>query len=239
MVAAGPAGGSPVTPPKGTPAAADDPGGLTALLADTAPPGTAPETDGRRMRRALNREAVVDALLDLYSEGNLRPGTDEIAERAGLSPRSLFRYFEDTDDLTNEAVARQQARALPLVPIDAGRDAPFEVRVRAVVDQRFRLFEAVGQAALVSRLRAPFQARLAHNLRRNREFLRGQLRSLFAPELAAMPEERAAAALAGADVLAGFESYRLLTDDQGYPADRAKEVLAEALRALLTPDGAR
>ena len=53
------------------------------------------ETDGRRLRRALNREAVVDALLSLYDEGNLRPGTDRIAERAGISPRSLFRYFDD------------------------------------------------------------------------------------------------------------------------------------------------
>ena len=85
-----------------------------------APPGgdvPTQETDGRRLRRALNREAVVDALLDLYSEGNLRPSTDEIAERAGISPRSLFRYFRDADDLAGEAVTRQLGRAMPLLAI--------------------------------------------------------------------------------------------------------------------------
>ena len=53
---------------------------------------TGPDTvDGRRVRRDRNRDAVVDALLTLYGEGNLEPGSAEIAERAGLSPRSLFR----------------------------------------------------------------------------------------------------------------------------------------------------
>ena len=197
------------------------------------------ETDGRRLRRAVNREAVVDALLDLYQEGNLRPGTDAIAERAGISPRSLFRYFEDTDDLTGEAVTRQLARALPLVQLDVDASAPFEDRVQALVDQRFRLFAAVGQAAHVSRLRAPFQPRLAETLAESRRFLRGQLRSLFTPELEAAGDERAAWALAAADVLTTFESYQLLTTDQGLTAAQAKSAVGRALTALLTPGRTR
>ena len=51
--------------------------------------------DGRRARRDRNRVAVVDSLLALYAEGDLNPSTDAIALRAGLSPRSLFRYFDD------------------------------------------------------------------------------------------------------------------------------------------------
>jgi AcrR family transcriptional regulator len=201
--------------------------------------GTPPETDGRRLRRALNREAVVDALLDLYSEGNLRPGTDEIAERAGISPRSLFRYFDDTDDLAGEAVSRQLGRALPLVQLDVGPGDDFAVRVQALVDQRFRLFDAVGQAAHVTRLRAPFQPRLAQTLTESRHFLRSQIRALFAVELSAMGTDRAEWALAAADVLATYESYQLLTADQGFPIARAKTVLAHALTVLLAPGGLR
>ena len=201
----------------------------------TSGPGTVVETDGRRLRRALNREAVVDALLDLYSEGNLRPGTDAIAERAGISPRSLFRYFEGTDDLADEAVRRQLARALPLVAIDTAADAPFGDRVRALVEQRFRLFDSVGQAARVSRLRAPFQPRLAETLADSRRFLRGQVRALFAPELAAMGDGRAERALAAADLVSTFESYQLLLTDQGLGHAEARSVMADALDALLSP----
>lgn len=56
-----------------------------AAEADTA---TSPEAqDGRHLRRDRNRDAVVDALLALYGEGNLDPSSAEIAERARLSPR--------------------------------------------------------------------------------------------------------------------------------------------------------
>ena len=122
-----------------------------------------PETDGRRQRRVHNREAVVDALLDLYREGNLRPSTDEIAERAGLSPRSLFRYFDDVDDLAGAAVARRRIAAALLTAVLAveAEDSERSLRIKALVDQRFRLFDEVGHAAAVTRLRAPFQPVLA------------------------------------------------------------------------------
>jgi AcrR family transcriptional regulator len=200
------------------------------------PPGL---TDGRRLRRALNREAVVDALLDLYTEGNLRPSTDEIAERAGISPRSLFRYFEDADDLAGEAVARQLARVLPILPVESGADAPFEERAAALADQRLRLFTTLGQAAHVSRLRAPFQPRLAESLTEARRFLRGQVRTLFTPELSQMTDAAAEAALAAADVLTGFEAYQLLTDDRGFTHDEVRSVLLATLTTLLAPTAPR
>jgi TetR/AcrR family transcriptional regulator of autoinduction and epiphytic fitness len=213
-----------------------DPGALEAPAGGEVPPR---ETDGRRLRRALNREAVVDALLDLYSEGNLRPSTDEIAERAGISPRSLFRYFRDADDLAGEAVTRQLGRAMPLLPLGVGADAPFDARVAALADQRLRLFSTVGQAAHVSRLRAPFQPRLAANLAEVRRFLRGQVRTLFATELTSMSVADADVALSGADVLASFESYQLLTGDQGLDLGEARTVLIAALGSLLAPGSAR
>jgi AcrR family transcriptional regulator len=199
------------------------------VVADS-PPAT---TDGRQLRRRRNREAVVEALLDLYSEGNLNPGTEEIATRSGLSPRSLFRYFDDVDDLIRTAVDRQRRRAIPLVPIDAPVDAPLATKVAALVDQRFRLFAVVGNAAAVSRLRSPFQPLLAAELARNRAFLRSQMGTLFAPELAAMGPEAAARSLATADVVASFESHHLLRQDQGLSTPQAKAAMAGSLIAIL------
>ena len=42
--------------------------------------------DGRRLRREQNREAVIDALVELFEEGSYTPSSGEIAERAGISP---------------------------------------------------------------------------------------------------------------------------------------------------------
>ena len=91
-----------------------------------------PLTDGRNQRRDRNREAVVRALLELYREGNLGPSADEIAARAGISARSLFRYFDDVDTLVRAAIARQQQHLAPLYELDLAADAPARRADRAL-----------------------------------------------------------------------------------------------------------
>ncbi len=190
-------------------------------------------TDGRQLRRVRNREAVVEALLDLYREGNLEPNSEEIADRSGLSPRSLFRYFEDVDDLVRAAIERQTERALPFVPIAASPDDPLDERISVLVGQRFSLFDVVGNAAMVARLRSPFQPLLARELAQNRQFLRSQLRDLFARELELMEDDDAAATLAAIDVLTTFESYRLLRAEQRLSPEQAQRALSMSLAAIL------
>jgi len=191
------------------------------------------KTDGRQLRRQRNREAVVDALLDLYRDGNLHPSTEEIAVRSGLSPRSLFRYFDDVDDLTRTAILRIERQAADLFAIDVAPTAELDTKARALVDQRFSLFDTVGSAAAVSRLRSPFQPILADRLKRNRSLLRSQIESLFAPELTLMERREAGVAVAAADVLTSFESHQLLLRDQELSAGQAKEAMSSALVALL------
>jgi AcrR family transcriptional regulator len=196
-----------------------------------------PITDGRLLRRQRNRNAVVESLLDLYAEGNLRPSTEEIAARSGLSPRSLFRYFDDVEDLTRTAMNRQLERALPLLPIDAGPEAELTVKVGALVDQRFRLFDLFGPAATISRLRSPFQPVLANQLTLHRKYLRSQVRKLFAPELAAMGEPVGFEMLAAADIMASFESYQLLVEHRALEPVQAQSVMRRALEAIFGSPG--
>jgi AcrR family transcriptional regulator len=195
------------------------------------PDGPGAVTDGRRLRRDRNRLAVVDALLDLYADGNLRPSSAEIAERAGLSPRSLFRYFDDVDDLCRAAIDRQLSRALPLVPLGVADTAPLAERVEAVVAQRVRLFAAIAPAATVSRLEAPFQPVLAAELASGRAVLRAQLSHVFRPELSRFAD--GGGALSALDVLCSFESYHLLRHDQGLSDDEVAAVLRAAIAALV------
>ncbi len=221
--------------PTGPPDAIGSPQGSGSRTAEGGRSGARP--DGRQLRRTRNREAVVDALLDLYADGNLRPGTEEIAERSGLSPRSLFRYFDDVDDLTRTAISRIEARAIPLVPIDAEPGHPVEAKIKALVDQRFRLFDAVGNAAAVSRLRSPFQPILAERLRENRALLRAQISALFAPELVGRSKSAVTQTTAALDVLCSFESHQLLLQDQLLSTAQAKAAMIAAVTAVLQPTG--
>lgn len=180
------------------------------------------ELDGRRVRRSQNREAVIDALIELFHEGTYEPGSALIAERAGLSPRSLFRYFDDIDDLSHAAIDREMAEALPLVRIDVDADAPLAVRVERLVESRVRVYEAVGPGARAARVLAHRNAVVAKQIRDARHYLREQIRRLFGdtPHLAAI------------DALCSFETYELLRDQR---LSRAKIVatLVESVAALL------
>jgi AcrR family transcriptional regulator len=60
---------------------------------------------------------------------------------------SLFRYFDDIEDLCRAAVDRQHQRALPLVPVKIDQSAPLAARITALVSQRVRLFEFMAPAA--------------------------------------------------------------------------------------------
>jgi len=205
--------------------------------AEDGPVSDSATTDGRLLRRQRNRDTVVEALLDLYAEGKLSPSTEEIAARSGLSPRSLFRYFDDVGDLTRTAMIRQTDRILPMVEIHSEPEAGRTAKIAAVVDQRFRLFDQFANVATVSRLRAPFQPVLAEMLTRNRTFLRTQLERLFAPELAAMDEDHRGSALSAMDILTSFESYDLLTGFGRLTSERAQVVMTDSLTAILGPAG--
>ena len=196
------------------------------------------DVDGRRLRRERNREAVVEALLELFQHGELQPSANLIAERAGLSPRSLFRYFDDIDDLSRAAIQRQQRRVWPLARVDVAEDAPVAERIAAIAEARVRLYEAIGNVGHVARLREPFHDLVAAELTRGRSMLRRQLRDLFTPELDALGTTHATAVLAALDVLCSYESYRLMRFDQSMTKAKVTATLVEAITRLLAPTGA-
>lgn len=189
--------------------------------------------DGRAERRQRNREAVVEALLEIYREGHLAPSAELIARRAGVSPRSLFRYFDDVDALVREAVAQQQTRLAPRLAVEVDPGLPFDERVAAFVELRLDLFEAMGHVARVARAVAPQQTLVASELGRVRGHLREHVATTFAPELAAKREPDRARALAAADVLASWESVDLLRTDQRLSRSDAAAAVVAGLRAVL------
>ena len=187
------------------------------------------EVDGRRLRRAQNRQAVLDALVGLFEDGVYQPTTNEIAERAGISPRSLFRYFDDVDDLHRAAIERSRLTAAPLAVMDIDADAPTAEKVAAFVEARVRLHEAVGNAERATRLSAHRHEVIAAQLREGRAFFRNQARTVFASEL----EGADASLLPAVDALTSIETYDLYRTTHGLSRVRATTALASALTALL------
>lgn len=194
------------------------------------------EPDGRRLRRATNREAVLDAMGELFADGNYEPSTAEIAERAGLSLRSLFRYFDDVDDLYRAAIERALDAARPLLDVGIGADAPTADKIDHVVAARMRLYDEIEPAARAARVCAHRHDVVAAQIAESRSFLRHQLVRLFAAELRGPV---GAARLAAVDALLSFESHQLLRHAQRLSRPKTATALTGALDALLGAGGDR
>lgn len=192
--------------------------------------------DGRNLRRERNRETIVTALLHLYDEGHIDVSAAEIAKRAGLSERSLFRYFDDVDDLYRAACDAQFDRISRVADIsDLGRGS-LASKVEHFVDQRIRLFKNVGNIGRVARAHSHRVPQIQKQLNRGRKILRNQMLRHFRDDLADMERPARLAAISGIDVLSSFESYELMRHDQGLSDAAIRSALAIALTKFLEPN---
>jgi AcrR family transcriptional regulator len=182
--------------------------------------------DGRVRRRERNREAIVAALGEILGAGNLEPTAEQVADRAGVQARTLFRHFPDMASLHAELSSRLRAELLPLFAAVPTTGAPAErarllVAARAAAFERIAPFKRAGNA-LRWRLRflQEHHARLVRDLRRHLVHV--------LPELAG--EE---AALAAFELATSFEAWDRLRSDQRLGHERAREAMEYAALAVL------
>jgi AcrR family transcriptional regulator len=191
------------------------------------------ELDGRRARRGRNRVAVVDALLELFREGDLNPAVTTVAERSGVSLRSVFRYFDDLDEMGRMAIARHAEGNEHLLELKGLGTGSREERIKRLVEQRFALYEVVAPVVRASLLRAPFQPVIAAGIAERRAFLRDQLEQHFAKELKRLRGSAREAVAAGADALTSFETAELLRVERKLSPARSMAIVRGSLDRLL------
>lgn len=59
-------------------------------------------TDGRRLRSEDSKRRIVSAMLELVREGRMAPTAEEVARRAEVGLRTVFRRFKDMESLYAE-----------------------------------------------------------------------------------------------------------------------------------------
>ncbi len=189
--------------------------------------------DGRTMRRNRNRSAVIAALLDMIREGNLHPGAAEIAERAGVSHRSIFRYFDDLNDLVRTAIDQAFRDADPLSSIPELGTGDFDERVAALVDARLALFDLVSGPMQLARMRAYSIPSIDAEFAAVAELFRQQIREQFAPELASVDRPEREYLVDGALVITSHDSFSSHTRLLGSSRERIRAAWITAVSALM------
>ena len=81
-------------------------------------PSQSSRSDGRTERRDDNILLALRTAQCLFDEGMLVPSIEDVAKRSGLSPRSLYRYFEDRQTMVRQAIDLVTQEAYKLGAID-------------------------------------------------------------------------------------------------------------------------
>jgi AcrR family transcriptional regulator len=195
--------------------------------------------DGRLSRTMRSRLAICNACLDLVQEGVLRPSADQIAERAGLSRRSIFYHFSDLALLYDAVVEVGMQRCAPLLK-EIPREAPVADRVAMLSDVRSKFFEGTApfaRALTAQSLVGPAseQARrvaldaLALQKRDVERLFESELEGLSSPQRSEIIEAISAATTA--------PMWEYLRRSRGLSMPRARAVMKRTLTALLRDAG--
>lgn len=140
--------------------------------------------DGRRARSVKTREAIVDAFITLIEGGDLKPTAAAIAQRAGLSVRSVFQHFTDLEDLLL-AVSDRQSNRIASLYTGVQYDGDLASRVAIFAEYRARLFETIAPIRRAAMLQEPFSKIVASRLELARTLHRLDVERAFGPELEA------------------------------------------------------
>jgi AcrR family transcriptional regulator len=187
----------------------------------------APLADGRRERSRSSRSKIVAAMLDLVGKGDVAPSAARVAEVAGVGLRSVFRHFDDMDELYREMGGAIEAQVMPII-LQAPSGASWKEKLRDIADRRATVFETI----------LPF--RISGNLKRFQSpYLMQDYRRMLRLETEIIEAHLPASVKAdvtGAhslNVILSFQTWRLLRHDQSLTVEDAKAVVRRLLNDVL------
>jgi AcrR family transcriptional regulator len=185
-------------------------------------------TDGRILRSRRSRELIADALYELVGEGHLEPTAEQVAERAGVGIRTVFRLFSDMESLYATMNARLLSEVGPMLREGPPAGTGLHERAAALVHDRANLFEQISpyiRSTILNRRHSPFLEDQSRKIVR-------QLRERL---LAWLPELRDAPAdlVEALDQATSFEAWDRLRSDQRLGRARARAAVERTVLALV------
>ncbi len=187
--------------------------------------------DGRVARGERTRRAIVDAHTELVREGVLRPTAQLVADRAGVSIRTLWSNFSDVEALLQASTRRWlELDTSWWEPVDPA--LPLDERITRFCDRRAARVELMAPAARSAALGEPFSPALRDSRRQHVERLLSDLEHTFGPDLG--PRSGARSAIyAELFVIASWPTWQTMTEDLALTREQALAAMTDGFRRLL------
>ncbi len=197
-----------------------------------APVATVDVSDGRSARAERTRANVVEALLSLVEDGDLRPTARRVAQRAGVSLRSVYVHFDDLEDLFAEAAQTHLERALEGLEI-VDPSLAIDRRLPAVVMQWTTFMERGLPIRRAASLQEPFSPAVAANLGGARLAARLEMHRVFAPELDGLDDATVEQRVNELVIVTNSLTWEALRLHQGLDVEAARATITDVVAAVL------
>ena len=183
--------------------------------------------DGRRQRSDRSRRRIIEAMFELISEGNMSPSAVNVADRADVGLRTVFRHFEDMDSIYDEMSKELMAAIMPKVK------APFKAttwraRLLECVERRAEVYEEIFPMRVSMILRYHQSDFIQQQYKRDVALERSTLKAILPAEIVA---DRTL--FAAIEVTLGFPTWRRLRQDQNLSIAGTKKTIRLMLEGLI------
>ncbi|MEO0881768.1 MAG: TetR/AcrR family transcriptional regulator [Pseudomonadota bacterium] len=185
------------------------------------------ETDGRRQRSERSRKLIIDAMLDLLRDGEVRPGAARVAEVAGVGLRTVFRLFDDMDSLYRELMKEAEHEFLPgfMSPLTA---EDWRAQLDQLISRRATMYERIMPLKVAAGIRRFQSDFLMDSHKRFRSLERSGLVGVLPTDLAANNT-----LFAALETALCFDAWRAMRQDQELTPEESEAVMLRTAAALL------
>ena len=175
-------------------------------------------SDGRRRRSQDSRQRIVAAMIELVGEGRITPSAEEVAARASVGLRTVFRHFNDMESLYAEMTATlAEQYEMWLIPFES---VDWQGQLREVVERRTATYERLLPFKRAGDAHRHMSPAIQAEHVRVREIMRRRLRS-FLPRAIADDMLR----FETIDMLLSFEAWQRLRDEQALDPSCARQII--------------
>lgn len=187
--------------------------------------------DGRAARSERTRQAIIDAMLSLYAEDNLTPTIEDLASRVGMTSRTIYHHFADSDAIADALTEHQRRQLAPLM-IDR-LEGTLEQRIEGLVNNRAEIFETIAPVRRAARANMHRSPRIKSGQGNIAARLRRQVTSTFEPELAVLDRTARAETIEILDLHTSWDTWERLRRWQRLSVPRTRALVTRLVAQTL------
>jgi len=191
-----------------------------------------PTIDGRQKRRITNKLRTTEAILDLILETGEVPNIEAMAERSGVSRRSVFRFFNNKAELYSEMhnLMQQRLRSRFFSPVPDPERSLWET-VRLWIDLRIQINEYIMPLRTLVEEKKRSSSLIQGRQKNAHQIEQRFIYDLFAPYLHDHPEKESVERLLLLNC--SWNVWSVLRNDYGLSIDEGRILLEKQICTVL------